>query len=272
MSKSSPEEAHKAHVLRLKQALERYYALRREQPRSWDPEWTLNPTLTEPELAQFEQQHGFRLPAEYRAYLKYLSNGLDAPVGLFPLSKNYPLNRVGLSPEEKERAFAKAALPFPYREAEIEQHQTQFKQLGGWGPSAAADHSRQGALILADDGCDQLTLLEVTGDQPDRLWFDDMANAGYMYPEADSFLDWLTVRTHRALAETEFDYGLVKDDLDRVKSYLDPEHLYQGLHSAGPDGVYRTLGRLPLLTLLERKYAAGIAHFRELEKEHQKAS
>ncbi|MEL6538315.1 MAG: SMI1/KNR4 family protein [Bacteroidota bacterium] len=201
MSKPQSEADLKTRVLALKETLEEFYLRRNKQLRSYEEPASLNPTLSEAKLSQFEAQHGFSLSPEYRAYLKYLSNGLESPVGLFPLEKSYPLNRSGLSDEDKLKAFAKVGLPFPYREEEREQHKEQFEALGGWGSSAAEDHGRQGALILADDGCDQLTLLEVTGENPDRLWFDDMANESFLYPIADSFLDWLTALTQRALAE-----------------------------------------------------------------------
>jgi hypothetical protein len=144
----------------------------------------LGPTLTEDDVARFEQRHGITLPDDFAAFLREIGNGASGPpgFGLLPLG-----TAAGLGDDERYwTELPDIAKPFPFTAASVWE--------GEDASDRAAASARHGALLLGNDGCGMLWLLIVTGTERGRVWWLTDVGVQPTMPRRDFlrwFVDWL---------------------------------------------------------------------------------
>lgn len=116
----------------------------------------LSPTLTEAQVASFEQSHGVRLPSDYREFLLRIGNGGDGPAA-------YGLCALGTIPFDFGRPAPELSKPFHFTQSWI------------WeGEAASAKEGKDdvycGVLILGTDGCGLYWALILRGPEVGRIW------------------------------------------------------------------------------------------------------
>ncbi|PKL77321.1 MAG: hypothetical protein CVV27_05830 [Candidatus Melainabacteria bacterium HGW-Melainabacteria-1] len=159
--------------------------------------YQLNPPLSEKELRSFEARHQVRLPEEYRNFLQHVGNGGAGPYyGLYPLEQSHPFQMYTDSYFEKIRAqagedglFMHLHKRFPYDSRKSSENYELFLKLENeedWRGNEALS----GLLFLCTWGCTHYNVLEVTGEQPGRVWYWDMGGDETAHVMDGSFLDW----------------------------------------------------------------------------------
>ena len=139
----------------------------------------LNPPAAEVDVAAFEREHGVALPAPYRRFVTEIGDGGAGPsYGLRPVAAAYDTVRY-LTYE----GFL--AVPSPLRDGLGEDWYDEY--LDEDLPRDPLD----GSLAVAHFGCDQYTVLVVTGDLRGRLVTVDTAGGVEPYVTEDpDFLSW----------------------------------------------------------------------------------
>lgn len=166
--------------------------------------YELNPTLSEPELTEFENDHGIRLPADYRQFLLRVGNGGAGPYyGLFRLGEmddGFDFGPWGVF-------VGQLSAPFPHTEA--------WNDLAGKPDDEAATDEHeydelieafekryfdtchvQGAIPICHLGCALRQWLVITGPEAGNVWCDDRADYKGLHPlktqgrERTTFFDW----------------------------------------------------------------------------------
>jgi hypothetical protein len=172
-------------------------------------EYTLNPTLTEEAVADFERKRGVRLPEEYRLYLLQVANGgaghfygflaLEDDDGVavranapFPLTADKPFFTFKLYEEIETRA---ENMDEESRERTLDEHCAKVNS---------------GVTYLAHEGRGMYSVLVVKGAEYGNVWYVDLANDVGALPLADpksgkplGFLSWFELWLDAALSMTE---------------------------------------------------------------------
>ena len=140
----------------------------------------LAPPASEAEVADFESQHGVRLPAGYRWFVTRIGNGGEGPpyYGLEPLSPRLIEQNSLLSAQENVNVHLRDE--FPAEEADWTEAEPQEADVR-WAAYEA------GRLLLGTEGCAILWVLVLTGPAQGQVWRlgDDTATRA-----ASSFLEW----------------------------------------------------------------------------------
>lgn len=124
-----------------------------------------NAPAVETELLQFERRHGITLPAEYRAFLLRVGNGVT-------LSANR-----GLHHFEHRETFGQLARPFPYTPVDAVRVLAALKKVVPFDfEGCDIDYSADGNLLVAP-----ATVLVVRGELRGQLW---------VYGEYSGFTPW----------------------------------------------------------------------------------
>ena len=145
--------------------------------------YLLGPTLTESELLAFEQQHGIRLPSEYRLFLAEAGNG-----GLGPDAPRSFMGKSGAGPFYGLLTLGDAAedctlsQPFPFTEAtEALPEEVVWAQM-----DSDLFPGVLGALALCHYGSGLVCYLVVNGPAYGTVW----QGRENFYPMAESFDVW----------------------------------------------------------------------------------
>jgi uncharacterized protein (TIGR02996 family) len=138
----------------------------------------LNPPLRETDLLRFETQLGFLLPADYRAFLLHVGNGLMGPYyGLTPLN-------LAQAPHLLRRPF-----PFTREQAALSQAASAHNEL-----RFEDDHEEDGHLHLSEIGCGIYDMLAVSGETRGCVWTSGGVCELYLTVDIAAtgrgFLDW----------------------------------------------------------------------------------
>lgn len=140
--------------------------------------YRLRPPLVEDTIGFFEQQHGVRLPASYRSFLKDVADGGAGPdYGLLGLTEEVDGEEALHDLRAEGRRAGFLATPFPH--------------TGEWrgpGKGGDADYSVEGSLVIGECGCGTVHRLVVTGRNAGHVWLDD-PDWGGLTPGPD-FRDW----------------------------------------------------------------------------------
>lgn len=182
-------------------------------------QYRLEPPLPRAKLESFEAEHSIVLPEPYRTFISELSNGGAGPYcGLFPLGyfdgSGGPLERWS----EGDGFAGQLSRPFPHRQPwslpdsrykcpdafeTEEEEEAWYKALEDetWKPELV-----DGAFPICHQGCAIRNLLVVTGPERGKVWVDDRASDGGIFPEGDdpnsgiSFFDWYSDWLDRSIA------------------------------------------------------------------------
>lgn len=156
-------------------------------------QWIWNPPLPEAKVAQFEREHGIRLPDEYRSFITTIANGGAGPFyGLFPLGE--------ADEGPAARFIGVLSQPFPHTEAWNDLSERPDDELQ---ESDEAEYERQldefdqryfapvdGAIPICHAGCAIRIWLVVTGSEAGNLWMNDRANDNGWLPMHVTFQQW----------------------------------------------------------------------------------
>lgn len=147
---------------------------------------TLNRSLTQAAVMQFETTHKISLPPQYRAFISEFADGGAGPgYGMHSLDKaSAQAYQCG------DRSFL--ARPFPHTTAYFPQPpvddaaeqltDTQYEQ---WEAS-----QKTGTLVICDEGCGYEHLLVVSGLEAGTMWFDARVSDRGLHPLGIDFLEW----------------------------------------------------------------------------------
>lgn len=145
--------------------------------------YLLGPTLAESELLAFEQQHGIRLPADYRVFLAEVGNG-----GLGPDAPRFFMGKSGAGPFNGLLTLDEAAQdctlrqPFPFTEST-----ESLAEDAVWAHmDADLFPGVPGALALCHYGSGLVCYLVVNGPAYGTVWL----GRENFYPMAESFDVW----------------------------------------------------------------------------------
>lgn len=125
----------------------------------------LNPRLTEPEIRQFEADHGITLPEDYRLFLQRIGNGGPGPA-------------YGLETLARAAQACDPRSPFPFTEASKDYPED---VLDRWCDKPS------GVLELCHHGCAIYSYLVVSGASWGTIWEGSGAD---VEPTGLCFLDW----------------------------------------------------------------------------------
>lgn len=144
--------------------------------------YLLGPTLTEPELLAFEQQHRVRLPSDYRVFLAEAGNGGLGPDSALFMGKSgagplYGLLTLGDAAED-----CTLSQPFPFTEAtEALPEEVVWAEM-----DSDLFPGVLGALALCHGGSGLVYYLVVNGPAYGTIW----QGRENFYPIAESFSIW----------------------------------------------------------------------------------
>ncbi|WP_405853321.1 SMI1/KNR4 family protein [Streptomyces sp. NBC_00090] len=145
--------------------------------------YELAPALPEAEIGAFEEEHGIRLPADYRSFVAEVGNGPAGPgYGLMPLTVPRPEAVEDWAADgewQEDRLPGRLATPFPLTDP-----------LPG-AIGALADDLTPGTLMLADEGCCMYIRLILTGPRAGEIWRLDPDWGGFV-PASPDFRTWYT--------------------------------------------------------------------------------
>ncbi|WP_435007559.1 SMI1/KNR4 family protein [Tundrisphaera lichenicola] len=143
---------------------------------------SLNPTLSQVEVEDFESRHGIRLPDAYRTYLLELGNGGDGPT-------EYGVPRLGEVADDMNREEAElwTSLPkvredFPFTKRWIWEADEETEE-------GASDDIPLGSLYIGNDGCGMYWHLIINGPARGQVWLFDENGIAPTIPPRD-FLQW----------------------------------------------------------------------------------
>ena len=176
--------------------------------------YLLGPTLTEAGLLAFEQQHGVRLPSDYRAFLAEAGNG-----GLGPDSPLY-MGKSGAGPYYGLLTLGEAAedctlsQPFPFTEAtDFLPEEVVWAQM-----DSDLFPGVLGALALCHYGSGLVCYLVVNGPAYGTVWL----GRENFYPMAESFDvwygDWLRRLQEHALPRLASERKIVGVEVGMTKA------------------------------------------------------
>lgn len=145
--------------------------------------YELRPVLPDAEIRAFEEEHGIRLPLDYRAFAAEVGDGPAGPAhGLLPLATPRPEavdDRAVDGEWEADRLPGRLATRFPLT-----------------APLTGAIGGREeeltpGTLTLAEEGCGMYVRPIVTGPRAGEVWWLDPDWGGFV-PAYPDFRAWYT--------------------------------------------------------------------------------
>ncbi|MFD3530785.1 SMI1/KNR4 family protein [Streptomyces sp. NPDC058664] len=145
--------------------------------------YELAPALPDAEISAFEEEHGIRLPPDYRSFVAEVGNGPAGPAyGLMPLT----VPRSGVDDDwavddewREDRRPGRLATRFPLAEP-----------LPG-AIGAKDEELTPGTLMLAEEGCGMYIRLVLTGPRAGEIWRLDPDWGGFT-PARPDFRTWYT--------------------------------------------------------------------------------
>ncbi|MET9321679.1 SMI1/KNR4 family protein [Streptomyces sp. NPDC003038] len=148
--------------------------------------YELAPALGERAVRAFEEDHGIRLPEEYRAFVVAVGDGPAGPgQGLMPLiNLRADADEDGAAEDEwqEDRRPGRLAAPCPIAEPRPFDAARRFDEGEGL---------TLGTLVLADRGCGMYSRLILTGPLAGQVWHLDQ-DFGTCVPESPDFRTWYT--------------------------------------------------------------------------------
>jgi|GEM_PF-1905829 len=157
-----------------------------------DKDVNVNPTISEEDVAAFEEKNGIKLPKDYREYLINVGNGGSGGpfFGLFKLgegdgwepdfSKPFPLS----CGQRLVLAEVYDDIDFKVREAcpknEDEEYDLREKHY-----AKVCETVGGGFVFLCTEGCGMNSILIVNGEAFGTVWYYDMANEAGIFPLTD---------------------------------------------------------------------------------------
>ncbi len=152
--------------------------------------YQLGPTLSEFEIAGFEQKHGIRLPDDYRLFLREAGHDPAAScrTGAGP---SYGMHTLELAVDGVDLS---SPFPFPASQKEIS-----FEEVRAWEMANEDEFpGGPGGLRIADQGTG-FDFLVVNGPAYGTVWevFDDYRQTGTSF--GDWYRQWMTFLSDRAL-------------------------------------------------------------------------
>jgi hypothetical protein len=145
---------------------------------------SLNPVLTEAEVAAFEHRHSVTLPEGFRRFLMKVGNGGDGPpaYGLVPLGRG---PKSSSRPEvEYWEQLPDVAKPFPFTEPWA-------WERGDESHEGSREQVTHGSIFLGTDGCGMDWHLIVTGPESGNIWWITGEGMQHTIPKR-GFLRWYT--------------------------------------------------------------------------------
>lgn len=185
--------------------------------------YDLNPKLDEAAVAEFERQHGIRLPKDYRFFLTHIGNGGAGPAyGVFALGHDED------GPWTEHSSVGELNQEFPHTDSwnldasfwdlepelppGIPEDETQ-RRIEEWDQRMCEHYwtasITNGAIPLADLGCGLSQRLVLTGPQRGFVWNDLRADHAGLTPAVDdngrplTFTAWYLAWLDRA-EQTDF--------------------------------------------------------------------
>ncbi|MFE5658800.1 SMI1/KNR4 family protein [Streptomyces sp. NPDC056517] len=149
--------------------------------------YELRPALPDAEIGAFEEEHGIRLPPDYRDFVAEVGDGPAGPAhGLLPLATPRPEAGDDWAVDgewEEDRRPGRLATRFPLAD-----------RLPGAIGVLAAEELTPGTLTLAEEGCGMYVRLIVTGPRAGEVWWLDPDWGGFVpaYPDFRAwYANWL---------------------------------------------------------------------------------
>ncbi|MEK7432395.1 MAG: SMI1/KNR4 family protein [Cyanobacteriota bacterium] len=170
--------------------------------------------LSEKKLLSFEKKYKIKIPEDYRNFLKLFGNGISRSMKKYfiieKLNNSDSLHEIS-SKYDKRTAFRKLKKKFPYCNQNIDNNWDVFLKLGynieyDSKKSKKID-SLQGALFISDEGCGNFYFMEVTGDNPGRIWLRDSDDEITISPAFDNFYDFIKFKFDEELEHYQEKYG-----------------------------------------------------------------
>jgi hypothetical protein len=161
--------------------------IRNENPdeySAYQHRYTLNPTLSENEIREYENYFQIKLPDEYRKYLKEIGNG--GTHGILPLEKTL------------QRRFPKEKPPMEYLKSEFQfEESISGKDLEKMGYFKLTEmemekywiENTKGTIDIRDEKCGAFGLLVISGNQRGKIWHDAMYADMGIYTQNLTFWD-----------------------------------------------------------------------------------
>jgi hypothetical protein len=157
----------------------------------------LNPCLPEETLSDFEKKHRIHLPDEYRRFLKQVGNG-----GCGPAYGFLPLLEWNTELEATDADFL--ATPFQHtdkwnKETPKDVSEDYYESDEFYNNQDEYYDSKHisGSMRISHYGCAIYYLLVVSGPEAGKIWIDDRASDGGIFPAVSqsgtqriSFLEW----------------------------------------------------------------------------------
>ncbi|MGH1472630.1 MAG: SMI1/KNR4 family protein [Cellvibrionaceae bacterium] len=145
--------------------------------------YTLNETLSEEEILEFESKYSISLPEEYRNFLKYIGDGGAGPYyGLQTLSQSLYADL----DYKRDGEFIGPSLPFPFTEAwnmEFDGAPEDEDAYEKFSEEYFSERWETGILRICNYGCGVSLNLVVNGSEKGNIWVDDRGNDGGIYPD-----------------------------------------------------------------------------------------
>ena len=156
-----------------------------------DHRYQVNPPLKEADVARFEGKHDVRLPEDYRTFLLEVGNGGAGPAyGVFPLGQmddGWKLRRW----KEGNGFIGDLSAPFPHtrrwnklpKMPKVKDSHPDFERLLEerdriyWSTDNV-----NGAIPICNLGCCLRHWLVITGREAGRIWVDERADEGGLFP------------------------------------------------------------------------------------------
>ncbi|WP_328944949.1 SMI1/KNR4 family protein [Streptomyces sp. NBC_00250] len=150
--------------------------------------YELRPALPEAEIRAFEEEHGIRLPPDYRDFVAGVGDGPAGPAyGLLPLTTPRPEAGDDWAVDgewEEDRRPGRLATRFPLTDPLP-------GVIGG-----REEELTPGTLTLGEEGCGMYVRLVVTGPRAGEIWRLDPDWGGFVpaYPDFRAwYTDWLRI-------------------------------------------------------------------------------
>ncbi|MCJ0872496.1 SMI1/KNR4 family protein [Streptomyces sp. AP-93] len=148
--------------------------------------YELAPPLPEAEIGAFEEEHGCRLPPEYRSFVGRVGDGPAGPAyGLMPLVTPHSGADADGAAEgewEDDRRPGRLGAPCPMREPRP------FDEGQRFDPDEGLT---LGTFVLADHGCGTYSRLVLNGLLTGQVWYLDQ-DFGSCTPASPDFRTWYT--------------------------------------------------------------------------------
>jgi HEAT repeat protein len=171
----------------------------------------LNPPLSESAVAAFENQHGIRLPEDYRQFLLHAGNGGAGPhYGLLPL-------------EQWNMVAGNLSQPCPLH-PDMSQEENWVDDLG-CSEEECWEECYQGAIAIVVQGCGLFCLLIVSGSARGRVVYIDLNGPPPYFVENKDFLSWYERWLDELLAgydDFRFGVGMAGTEADFLAVLCDP--------------------------------------------------